>query len=125
MEHRGTRKFMAAIFQNTGLFKSKRGERKAKPKTEAVAQLNKPGMQAHDPDFAIDPTDPLYQYFLNSPGATALETIKLEEESPALSILKASGVKVVVPLVSQGELVGLIRLGERKSQQEYSRERPQ
>src|SRR5688572_21836779 len=34
--------------------------------------------------------------------------------------MKASQIKVVVPLVSQGELIGLLNLGPRLSQQEYS-----
>ncbi len=34
--------------------------------------------------------------------------------------LKAAGVKLVVPLISQGELIGLVNLGARLSEQEYS-----
>ena len=34
--------------------------------------------------------------------------------------MKAADIKVVVPLVSQGELIGLLNLGPRLSQQEYS-----
>ena len=34
--------------------------------------------------------------------------------------MKEAGVKVAVPLVSQGELVGLLNLGPRLSEQEYS-----
>ena len=44
----------------------------------------------------------------------------LELDSPALRELKAAGVKLAVPLVSQGELIGVLNLGPRLSEQEYS-----
>jgi serine phosphatase RsbU (regulator of sigma subunit)/anti-sigma regulatory factor (Ser/Thr protein kinase) len=44
----------------------------------------------------------------------------LELDSPALAELKAAGVKLAVPLVSQGELIGVLNLGPRRSEQEYS-----
>lgn len=34
--------------------------------------------------------------------------------------MRAAGIRLVVPLVSQGELIGLINLGSRLSEQEYS-----
>src|SRR4051812_43566213 len=116
-----TRKFMAAIFQNSRLFKSNRKERKVKPQALAAIEVNSAKAEELDTDFTIEVDDPLYHYFVDAPQAVALNTIKLELASIALTTLKESGVKVAVPLVSQGELVGLIRLGERKSQQEYSR----
>ena len=68
----------------------------------------------------IAPDDPIIPYFLSTPGAVEINTIALE--SPALQTLKAAGVKLVVPLVSQGELIGLLNLGPRRSQQDYSRD---
>ncbi len=44
----------------------------------------------------------------------------LTADSPALKALQAAGVKMAVPLVSQGELVGLLNLGPRLSEQDYS-----
>ena len=44
----------------------------------------------------------------------------LELDSPALRELKAAGVKLAVPLVSQGELIGVLNLGPRLSEQDYS-----
>jgi serine phosphatase RsbU (regulator of sigma subunit) len=41
-------------------------------------------------------------------------------DSPALQALKAAGVQLVIPLVSQDELVGLLNLGPRRSEQDYS-----
>ncbi|MCA9947163.1 MAG: SpoIIE family protein phosphatase, partial [Anaerolineales bacterium] len=39
---------------------------------------------------------------------------------PALVAMRDAGIRLVVPLVSQGELIGLINLGSRLSEQEYS-----
>jgi serine phosphatase RsbU (regulator of sigma subunit) len=49
-----------------------------------------------------------------------VEIEKLDLDSPALAAMKEAGVKLVVPLVSQGELIGILNLGPRLSQQEYS-----
>ena len=70
------------------------------------------------PAVEIAPNDPLVAYFLSDPGAKELDKIHLD--SPALKALKAAGVKMVIPLVSQGELVGLLNLGPRLSEQDYS-----
>ncbi len=40
--------------------------------------------------------------------------------SPALEAMRAAGIKLAVPLVSQGELLGVLNLGPRLSQQDYS-----
>jgi serine phosphatase RsbU (regulator of sigma subunit)/anti-sigma regulatory factor (Ser/Thr protein kinase) len=57
-------------------------------------------------------------YFLSAHGV--VEVDKLPFDSPALRTLKEAGVKVAVPLVSQGELIGLLNLGPRLSEQDYS-----
>ena len=49
-----------------------------------------------------------------------MQVEKLDFELPALEFLKNVGVKVSVPLVSQGELIGLLNWGSRLSQQDYS-----
>jgi serine phosphatase RsbU (regulator of sigma subunit) len=66
----------------------------------------------------IAPNDPIVAYFMSVPGAVEIE--RLNMDSPALTALGAAGVKIVVPLVSQGELIGLLSLGPRLSQQDYS-----
>ncbi len=66
----------------------------------------------------IAPNDPLVAYFLSTPGAVELE--RLHIDSPALDALRAAGVRLAIPLVSQGELIGLLNLGPRLSQQDYS-----
>src|SRR5262245_15523027 len=70
------------------------------------------------PAVEIAPDDPLTAYFLSAPGV--VEVDKLNLASPALAAMKAAGVKLVVPLVSQGELLGVLNLGPRLSQQDYS-----
>ncbi|MBI3359595.1 MAG: GAF domain-containing protein [Chloroflexi bacterium] len=66
----------------------------------------------------IAPNDPLVAYFQSAPGAVEVE--KLDMDSAALRALKAAGVKLTVPLVGQGELIGLLNLGARLSEQDYS-----
>lgn len=68
----------------------------------------------------ILPDDPLLTYILNSPGVVEVDKLKLD--SPTLQDLRDTGVKVSFPLVSQGELIGLLNLGSRLSEQEYSRD---
>jgi serine phosphatase RsbU (regulator of sigma subunit)/anti-sigma regulatory factor (Ser/Thr protein kinase) len=73
---------------------------------------------AEAPPVEIGPSDPIIPYFQSATGAVDIEGLELE--SPALEALRAAGVKLVVPLVSQGELIGLLNLGPRLSEQEYS-----
>ncbi len=69
-----------------------------------------------DMDIVLD--DPLLAYLIQI--ASPVEVEKLSLQSNALNRLRSEGVKVIVPLVSQGELTGLINLGSRRSEQEYS-----
>src|SRR6266849_160080 len=70
------------------------------------------------PPLDIAPNDPIVAYFLSSPGP--VEVDKLHLDSPALHAMKVGGVKLTIPLVSHGELVGLLNLGSRLSEQDYS-----
>lgn len=74
--------------------------------------------QIDSPPVPIGKNDPLMDYFLSTPGA--VEIAKLHLNSPALQYLKSAGVKIAVPLISQGELVGLLNLGPRLSERDYS-----
>jgi serine phosphatase RsbU (regulator of sigma subunit)/anti-sigma regulatory factor (Ser/Thr protein kinase) len=69
-------------------------------------------------DFDLRPNDPFLGYLLGANGVVEVEKLRLD--SPALLQLKAAGVKICVPLVSQGELIGLLNLGPRRSEQGYS-----
>src|SRR5690349_11982965 len=66
----------------------------------------------------IAPDDPIIAYFQASPVAIDIDSLDID--SPALAALKADGVKMAVPLVSQGEVIGLLNLGPRLSEQDYS-----
>ena len=58
------------------------------------------------PPIDIAPNDPLLAYFAESRGAVSLDELQLE--SPAVQALRARGSKLVVPLISQGELIGAV-----------------
>lgn len=66
----------------------------------------------------IAPDDPLISYLSQNPDVTKAD--RLPVNSPAARALREAGVSLVVPLVSQGELIGLLNLGPRRSDQEYS-----
>ena len=66
----------------------------------------------------IAPNDPIIAYLQSATGAVDLSTLDLD--SQALRELRAKGVALVVPLVTNGELVGLLNVGPRLSEQGYS-----
>ncbi len=70
------------------------------------------------PPLDIAPNDPLLAYLQSSPGPVDVD--KLQLDSPALTHMREMGLRLVVPLVAQGELIGLLNLGPRLSEQEYS-----
>ncbi len=81
----------------------------------ADAPLLRPGALLN---LDLAPNDPLVAFFQSSPGV--VEVDKLNLDSPALRDLRNQGIKLVVPLVNQGELLGLLNLGQRLSDQDYS-----
>ncbi len=83
------------------------------PELVVEAPSQEPG-----PEVEIAPNDPIVAYFASTSGVVEID--KLDLDSPALRAMKEADIKVVVPLVSQGELIGLLNLGPRLSQQEYS-----
>lgn len=72
----------------------------------------------HLEEVQFTPDDPFLPYLLSASGMVEVE--KLQMESPILARLQKEGVKITVPLISQGELVGLLNLGPKLSEQEYS-----
>ena len=66
----------------------------------------------------IPDSDPLLAYLQSAPGP--VDVARLELDSPAVTALREAGVALIVPLVSQGELIGTLNLGPRLSEQEYS-----
>ena len=89
-------------------------------KTSETVESRKPAERLRQvaPPTDIAPDDPIVAYFLSAPGAVEVE--KLHLDSPALQALRSAGVTLAIPLVSQGELVGLLNLGPRLSEQDYS-----
>lgn len=94
----------------------RRGAQAAEPSQPAEALAVSPAPQAVEFDMA--PNDPLLAYLLSV--SNVVETDKLRLDSPTLRRLQAEGVKMIVPLISQGELIGLLNLGARRSEQAYS-----
>jgi serine phosphatase RsbU (regulator of sigma subunit)/anti-sigma regulatory factor (Ser/Thr protein kinase) len=66
----------------------------------------------------IPANDPLLAYIQSSPGVIDLDQTNLD--SPTLLEMRTAGIRLALPLVSQGELIGLINLGPRRSEQDYS-----
>src|SRR5215204_4913303 len=61
--------------------------------------------QEPSPEVEIAPNDLIVAYFASASGVVEID--KLDLDSPALRAMKEADIKVVVPLVSQGELIGL------------------
>ncbi|HUP18046.1 MAG TPA: SpoIIE family protein phosphatase [Acidimicrobiia bacterium] len=80
---------------------------------EAIAPPSQIGQAIPIPDH-----DPLLGYLLGVGAPVEVEKVALD--SPALDEMRAAGVHLIVPLVSQGELIGTLNLGRRLSDQPYS-----
>ncbi len=95
---------------------ARRGDRRCCPRSigPAAAPI------ADDPTITVDipETDPLLAYLASASGP--VDVARLELDSPAVRALREAGVALVVPLVSQGELIGTLNLGPRLSEQDYS-----
>src|SRR5262245_40926794 len=85
------------------------------PDAATAADLN-----ASAASIAVDipETDPLFAYLQSTPGP--VDVSRLELDSPAVRALRDADVALVVPLVTQGELIGTLNLGPRLSEQDYS-----
>jgi serine phosphatase RsbU (regulator of sigma subunit)/anti-sigma regulatory factor (Ser/Thr protein kinase) len=92
--------------------RSRRAARQAEVDADVAAA------QPDPPAIDIAPNDPLLSYLQSSPEPVLVDQLKIE--SPGVEALRDAGVRLVVPLVTQGELIGLLNLGERLSEQEYS-----
>ena len=71
-------------------------------------------------EVTISSQDPFLKFALRSPGAEEID--KLPPDSSLSQTLKADGEEIVLPLVNQGELLGLLTLGPHLSGEEYTRE---
>jgi serine phosphatase RsbU (regulator of sigma subunit)/anti-sigma regulatory factor (Ser/Thr protein kinase) len=95
----------------------RRRSREEEPEqAEATAAAAEAAPEA--PELDIAPDDPLLAHLQSAAGPVDID--KLTLDSPALEQMRAQGLKLIVPLVTQGELIGLLNLGPRLSEQEYS-----
>jgi serine phosphatase RsbU (regulator of sigma subunit)/anti-sigma regulatory factor (Ser/Thr protein kinase) len=95
-----------------------RRQRAAEAADAVERRAEQPEAPPERPPVEIAPNDPLLAYLQGASEAVDVEALELD--SPALRELKEAGVKLAVPLVSQGELIGVLNLGPRLSEQEYS-----
>src|SRR5690606_38221651 len=99
-----------------------RNQRQSQPAAEPAAlvpPVSQPEAQPAVMPLDIPPSDPLIEYLQNNvSGVVDIERLSLDSEG--VRALRRAGVRLALPLVSQGELVGLINLGQRRSEQDYS-----
>ena len=102
-------------------FRRSKSEAEIAPAREADTRASQPKAPATAItrlDLDIAPNDPLLAYLQSAPALSRSLTSSFD--SPALNKLREQGAVLVLPLVSQGELVGLVNLGPRLSEQDYS-----
>jgi serine phosphatase RsbU (regulator of sigma subunit) len=92
-----------------------RQHRSARPKPPAVPQG-----AVIDPGIELSADDPLAGYLMKKAGA--VDITELDLDSPALTALRAAGVVLVVPLISAGAPIGLLTLGPRLCERDYTAE---
>jgi len=68
--------------------------------------------------FDISPNDPALAYFQGARGPVDLRSLDLD--SPAVTAMREAGIVLAIPLISSGELIGLLTLGPRLSERDYS-----
>jgi serine phosphatase RsbU (regulator of sigma subunit)/anti-sigma regulatory factor (Ser/Thr protein kinase) len=111
---------MTTLLRNfrLGLSKARTDQGETQVTVTPVAAPDRAHGTASVRSLDIAPNDPLVAYFHSSPGVVEIE--KLHLDSPALTALRESGARLIVPLVAQGELIGLLNLGSRLSDQDYT-----
>ena len=76
------------------------------------------GEHAQQAQLNIALDDPILEYLKTAPGTIDLD--KLLVDAPSREIMLSAGIKEVVPLITRGELIGWLGLGQRLSGQDYS-----
>jgi len=109
---------MTTLLRNFKLGLSKARSDQRDPQVTVAAVTDRPRGTTTVRSLDLAPTDPLVAYFRSSPGVVEID--KLHLDSLALTELRASGARLIVPLVAQGELIGLLNLGPRLSEQDYT-----
>ncbi len=88
------------------------------PATPVAAMIVQPPQPVEMLALDMAPNDPLLAYLLSARGPVEIEKLKMN--SAALRGLREAGARLVAPLVGQGELIGLLNLGPRRSEQDYT-----
>lgn len=70
-------------------------------------------------DITISADDPLRTFALSHSGS--LEVSQVHLDSPVLQLMRANEVELALPLISQGELIGMLTLGARQDGRKYTR----
>src|SRR5688500_369965 len=96
-----------------------RGPRRPLPfrwrRTQPAEQPPPPVEQAEIP---LSPDDPLLAYLTGVAEPVLVDRIPID--TPGVQALREADISLVVPLVTSGELVGLLSLGPRRSERDYS-----
>jgi serine phosphatase RsbU (regulator of sigma subunit)/anti-sigma regulatory factor (Ser/Thr protein kinase) len=108
---------MATMTRQAGIRRLFRG-RFSGGSRRAAAHAVPDTLPSDAPEVDIAPTDPLLAYLQSSPRPVLVDHLKID--SPAVRALRSAEVAVLVPLVTHGELVAILSLGRRLSEQEYS-----
>src|SRR5689334_5745410 len=93
---------------------------RATPAGESRSFTRSHQVRAARPVLEIQVDDPLLTYLVDS--ASAVDVASIQIDSPGRAELERRGISLVVPMVSQGELVGLLGLGARLGDQDYTRD---
>jgi hypothetical protein len=80
--------------------------------TPTPADASSPGPTREAAAIEIAANDPLLPYLQDALGAVEIDSLELD--SPAQCELRAEGIELVIPLVSQGELIGARRRAARR-----------
>ena len=83
-----------------------------------LARLALPEGAVIRPRIELPADDPLADYLRH--GARAVAVREIGFQSPAVKALKDAGVVLVVPLISAGAPIGMLSLGPRLSERDYS-----
>ncbi|UCF28471.1 MAG: SpoIIE family protein phosphatase [Chloroflexota bacterium] len=76
------------------------------------------GIEQNADEVLIGLDDPILEMFDQGPGT--IEMAQLDVDSDAYQFMLSSGYMLIVPLITQGELIGWINLGQRMSEQNYT-----
>src|SRR5260370_28906027 len=85
---------------------------------EARRQSGEDGAHPATQALPIAPDDPMRAALRKTAGV--VDVAQLPADSPAVRALKASGAELIVPLASEGELLGVLVLGPRPGGERYS-----